>query len=160
MWPPWVTRSCLTPDMAMHSWRLDRRFSLLSPIHLHLGIIINRNPRLHKTSWPRGWILEPAGREQLSSAFRRLASVNKCQVSWARHNALCYNGVIVWSNVCNKYRDVKTANVMHETLSSLYILNYFLFTENFKICAWPQLLIVSCCWLKVKISKQVLRTIQ
>lgn len=64
--------------------------ALLSAIHLHLGIIINRSPQamLCKTSWPRGGILEPAGREQLPCAFRCLASVNKCRVSTALHNAL------------------------------------------------------------------------
>lgn len=63
---------------------------------------------LRKTSWPRGWILEPAGREQLPCALRRLASVNKCQVSMALQN-----GGIVLSTICITCRDVKTTYLVH-----------------------------------------------
>lgn len=58
-----------------------------SPIRLHLGITVDRNP--FAAAWGR--TPEPLGGEKPSAAFRCPASLNKCPISWDEHNASCYN---------------------------------------------------------------------
>ncbi len=79
---------------------------------------------LRKTSWPRGWTLEPAGREQLLCAFRCLTSVNKCQVSCTPHDARSHKGGFVLSNVSILEKDVQTANAVNLTPSKQQISKY------------------------------------